>query len=82
MKSELNSAKIKTLNTFSNTLFTETIFKDEFIKILDQHNISLVPVWDQNNKLHFRIACQKHKINKLFINELKKIEIEKYIILL
>lgn len=82
LKSELNSVKIKTLNTFSNTLFTETIFKDEFIKVLDQHNISLVPVWDQNNKLHFRIACQKHKINKLFINELKRIEIEKYIILL
>ena len=83
LKKELNNVKIKTLNTFSNTLFTETIFKEEFIKVLDQHNISLVPVWDQNNNLHFRIACQKHKVNKLFIKELKRIEnIEKYIILL
>ena len=83
LKKELNNVKIKTLNTFSNTLFTETIFKEEFIKVLDQHNISLVPVWDQNNSLHFRIACQKHKVNKLFIKELKRIEnIEKYIILL
>lgn len=83
MKKELNNVKIKTLNTFSNTLFTETIFKEEFIKVLEQHNISLVPIWDQNNNLHFRIACQKHKVNKLFIKELKRIEnIEKYIILL
>lgn len=83
LKKELNNVKIKTLNTFSNTLFTETIFKEEFIEVLNKHNISLVPIWDQNNNLHFRIACQKHKINKLFIKELKKIEnMEKYVILL
>lgn len=82
LKKELNNVKIKTLNTFSNTLFTETIFEEEFIKVLNQHDISLVPVWDQNSKLHFRIACQEHKINKLFIDELKRIgNIEKYIII-
>lgn len=81
LKKELNNLKIRTLNTFSNTLFTETIFKEEFIEVLDQHDISLVPVWDQNNSLHFRIACQRHKVNKLFIEELKRIEyIEEYII--
>lgn len=82
LKNELKGVKIKTVDTCSNTLFTDTVFKKEFIEILNQHNISLVPVLDQNDRLHFRIACQKHKINKLFIAELKKIkEIEKYIVI-
>lgn len=47
---------------------------------LENHNISMVPIIDQNNNLHFRIACQTHKTNKLFIKGLYKIDnIRKYI---
>ena len=78
----LNSIGIETFNTLSNTLFTKTIFDFNFIKEMENHNISMVPIIDQNNDLHFRIACQTHKINKLFIKELYKIDnIRKYILL-
>lgn len=80
LKKELENVKIKTLDTYSNTLFTNTTFKKEFINVLERHNISLVPIYDQVGQLHFRIACQRHKTNKLFIKEMKKIEnIENYI---
>lgn len=77
----LKKIGIETFDTFSNTLFTKTIFKREIMGILEKHDISLVPIIDQYNKLHFRIACQTHKINKKFIKELSKIyNIKEYII--
>ena len=77
----LNSIGIETFNTLSNTLLTKTIFDFNFIKELETHNISMVPIIDQNKDLHFRIACQTHKTNKLFIKELYKIDnIRKYIL--
>lgn len=80
LKKELNNVKIKTVESFSNTLFTETVFDKDFIKILNKHEIFLVPVFDQDENLHFRIAVQEHRINKLFIRELSNIKnIEKYI---
>ena len=81
LKNELNKLGIDTFETFSNTLFTKTTFKNEIFDIIEKHNISIIPVIDQENKNHFRIAIQNHKINKLFIKELYKINnIKKYIL--
>lgn len=77
----LNKIGIETFETFSNTLFTKTVFNDIFIKELEKHKISVVPIVDQNQKLHLRIACQTHKLNSQFIKELYKIDnIERYIL--
>ena len=81
LKKNLEKIGLNTFNTFSNTLFTTTNFKEEFNDILEKHDISLVPVIDQENKLHYRIACQNHKINKLFTKEILKIDnIKDYIL--
>lgn len=77
----LKKLGIETLKTNSNTIFTSTVFKNEFINELFKHNISVVPIEDQNEKLHLRIACQNHRTNRMFIMELSKIKnIEKYIL--
>lgn len=77
----LNNFGIETLQTYSNTIFTSTIFKDTFLGELNNHNISVVPIIDQNEHLHLRIACQDHKTNERFINELGKIKnIKEYIL--
>ena len=81
LRDELKNMGIEVLNTNTNTLFTKTIFKKELIKKLEEHNISLVPIIDQDDNLHFRIACQNHNINKKFIKELLKIDnVKKFII--
>ena len=81
LKYYLNDIGIETLNSFANTLFTKNIFDINFIQELEAYNISMVPIIDQNGDLHFRIACQTHKINMLFIKELYKIDnIRKYIL--
>ena len=80
LKRNLDKIGIETFDTNSNTLFTKTVFKREFMEVLEEHDISLVPIIDQNDKLHFRIACQKHITNKMFIKELLKIkDIKEYI---
>lgn len=74
----LKELGIETLKTYSNTIFTSTAFKNEFINELFKHNISGVPIKDQNEKLHLRIACQNHKTNRMFIMKLSRIkDIEK-----
>ena len=57
------------------------LLNENDVKEMENHNISMVPIIDQNGDLHFRIACQTHKINMLFIKELYKIDnIRKYIL--
>ncbi len=78
--SELNKMGIKVIKSDSNILMTETCFNDEFINVLGDHDISVVPVYDEDGRLHFRIAVQERKVNNLFINRLKKILQKNYII--
>ena len=52
---------------------TDSVFKNEFLKLLEQNNISVVPVYDENNKLHIRIAIQDEITNKKFVDILVKI---------
>lgn len=74
MENELKKLDISVIKSESNTIFTNTIFKDEFIKKLEENNISVLPVYDQNNNLHIRIATQDNKMNEKFIKRLKKIK--------
>ena len=52
---------------------TDSFFKNEFLKLLEQNNISVVPVYDENNKLHIRIAIQDEITIKKFVDILVKI---------
>ena len=40
----------------------------------------MVPVYDEHDRLHFRIAVQDKEMNKLFIQRMKKILDNEYII--
>lgn len=81
LKNNLSNIGIETLDTYSNTIFTTTVFNSKFIEILELNDISVVPIIDQCDKLHLRIACQTHKINKDFIEKLKQIKnIRQYIL--
>ena len=65
LRRELKLLGIECTDSSSNILFTKTIFplKD---------NISVLEVFDENDKEHYRIAIQEEDINNKFINELKK----------
>lgn len=45
-----------------------------FIKKLDEHDISLVKIHNYDGQTFLRVAIQDHNINKKFISELKKIK--------
>lgn len=71
--SELNKVGINCLKSFSNILFTKTIFDINFINKLSENDISVVPVYDKDNNLHIRIAVQDRKTNDLFLKNIKKV---------
>lgn len=71
--SELNKVGINCLKSFSNILFTKTIFDISFINKLSENDISVVPIYDKDNNLHIRIAVQDRKTNDLFLKKIKKI---------
>ena len=70
---KLDKIGIKCILSDSNTIMTDSVFKNEFLKLLEQNNISVVPVYDENNKLHIRIAIQDEITNKKFVDILVKI---------
>lgn len=72
LKKELEKLDIKTIESNSNTLMTETTFDENFMTELSNNDISVVPVFDEKNKLHIRIAVQDKKTNKKFIYNFKK----------
>ena len=57
---------------------TKTTFDNSFIEMLKENDISVVPVYDEYNKLHIRIAIQDKKTNEIFINKMKEIIKDKY----
>ena len=77
----LEKLGIRTIESFSNTLFTKSYFDHNFIKYLDENDISVVPVYDKNNNLHIRIAVQSRKINKEFLKKIEEIISNKNVIL-
>lgn len=71
--SNLNRYGIKSILSNSNTLLTETAFPKKAFDILNNNNVSVVPIFDQDNLLHFRIAIQDSKTNKKFIKKMKEV---------
>ena len=80
LEKELNDMGIKVVKSDSNILMTKTSFIDNFINVLEDNDISVVPVYDELDRLHFRIAVQDRKTNNLFVKKLKKIIKEEYLI--
>ena len=65
--------KISFLESSSNLLMTRSTFNKKIIDKLEKHNVSLVYVFDENNKLHLRIAIQEEKTNDEFIYVMKEV---------
>ena len=57
---------------------SKNTFKEETINKLLQENISVIKVYDEENKIHFRIAVQDINSNKIFIEKMNKIMKEEY----
>lgn len=70
---ELTSAGLELLDSYSNIIMTRTIFPSNFIDVLRQNDVSVVPVIDENGGLHFRMAVQDHETNQEFVKVLKKV---------
>lgn len=73
INTNLNKYGIKVISSNSNTLLTETAFSKEIYEELSNRNVSVVPIIDQDNLLHFRIAIQDSKTNKKFIKQIKEV---------
>lgn len=71
--SSLEKYGIEFLNSDSNILMTINTFDEEFMKKIEKSGISVVPVYDENEKIHFRIAVQNRETNDKFIDALIKI---------
>ena len=57
----------------SNTIMSKTIIDEDLIDELFCENVSVIKVYDEFNKIHFRIAVQDKKSNQKFIKILKKV---------
>ena len=67
----LEKIGIKIINSSSNIIMTHTSFNSDSTKILNDYGISVVPIIDQNNMLHYRIAIQNKSVNRKFIKVMK-----------
>ena len=72
IKQKLIDYGIELIDSYSNIVMTKTTFPATFISKLESNDVSVVPIYDENNELHFRIAVQDHKTNMKFINALEK----------
>lgn len=73
MIENLNKIGIKCISSQSNTIMTKSYFDSNFLELLEREGVSVVPVYDEFNKLHIRIAIQDTKTNKKFIRVINKI---------
>ena len=53
----LEKLNIKCLSSCSNIIMTETTFSKDFFKKLTIGGITVIPIKDENNKIHLRIVC-------------------------
>lgn len=79
INTNLNKLGIKLIPSNSNTLLTETTFSKNIYEELSNCNVSVVPIIDQDNLLHFRIAIQDSKTNKKFIKKIREVFEKKYL---
>ena len=70
---KLEKIGIKVIKSYSNTIFTRTIFNKNFLNELEKNDISIVPVYDKCNNLHIRIAIQDRNTNIKFLKGINKI---------
>ena len=73
MMKQLEEIGIHTIASDSNTIMSKTIVEDQLVDKLFEEDISLIKVYDEENRIHFRIAVQDKKSNKDFIRKIKKI---------
>ena len=73
MINELNKIDIEWILSQSNKIITKSHFNVNFLELLQKNGVSVVPVYDETNNLHIRIAIQDAKTNKKFINVIKRI---------
>lgn len=73
LMNELAKLDISIIDSKSNIIMTRTCFNSDFINQLINMNVSVVPIYDENNKIHLRIAVQDKKTNRSFIKVMNKI---------
>lgn len=73
LNTSLENLGIKTISSDSNTIMSETTFDEQLIEELFNNDISVIKIYDEFNKIHFRIAVQDKISNKKFIDKLKNI---------
>ena len=71
--SQLERVGIEVIESDSNTIMSKTIISEQVIDKLFDEDLSLIKVYDVNNKIHFRIAVQEIKTNREFICRIRKI---------
>ena len=70
---QLKKIGIDVIESDSNTIMSRTIVNENIIDKLSNEDVSLIKVYDIDNKTHFRIAVQEVQTNKEFIRRLKKV---------
>ncbi len=76
----LSNIGINVINSNANIIFTKTIFSNDLLNVLDENDVSVVPIYDKDNYLHIRIAVQDHETNRKFVAIMKKIITNKELI--
>lgn len=70
---QLEKINIKCIKSNSNTIMTITTFDDKFMKELTNRQVSVVPIKDEYNLTHIRIAIQDPSTNKKFLSIISNI---------
>lgn len=73
MINQLEKINIKCIKSNSNTIMTITTFDDKFMKELTNRQVSVVPIKDECNLTHIRIAIQDPSTNKKFLSIISNI---------
>ena len=71
---QLEKMGIETIKSDSNTIMSKTIIDEQLIKELFNEDVSLIKVYDEEDKIHFRIAVQDIVLNDIFIKKIKEIK--------
>ena len=71
---QLEKMGIETIKSDSNTIMSKTNIDEQLINELFNNDVSVIKVYDEDNKIHFRIAVQNIEINEIFIEKLKNIK--------
>lgn len=79
LKEELNKLGISTLKSYSNAIMTSNKYNIKLFNLLEKNNVFVSKIdSDIKDYYYIRIAIQDHEINKMFIDILRTIDINKY----